>query len=588
MNIKNLFFSLLIITTSLAQFGAIEERIKVNSFSSFDKVYPSGELKVAVVVNVDETWHINSDMPYEDYLIPTQLLIDTTSGIKVKKIFYPPAEDFKLSFSETPLSVWQGEVTFGALIVIPGNVKPGKYNIPLTVEYQACNDITCLAPSSVADTLVVEIADSKEAVNEINQEIFKNIDLSYTPIQVIPEKSEDSMSSLLESSGIFWGLLFVFLGGLALNLTPCVYPLIPITIGYFGGQSEGRTSRLFMLGLLFVLGMAITYSVIGVVTALSGAVFGALLQNPIVIIIIAAIFVVLALSMFGVYEFKMPDALVAKAGGAKSGMYGAFFMGLTMGIVAAPCIGPFVLGLVTYVAAKADPYFGFLMFFVLALGLGTPYLFLAIFSGKIKKLPRAGMWMEGVKHVFGFILIGMALYFLLPLLPKEISGYVLPVFMLFTAGYLLLFEKEASGVAGFRIFKIVFSVLLIAAAIYSIIPSSGQSISWQQYSENVMPVKLDERQGMIIDFYADWCIPCKELDAVTFSDPRVIEEASKFYTFKADMTKSLSPEVETLRNKYKIIGVPTVLVLNSSGEEVERITGFVEPDEFLEALKKVN
>jgi len=333
MNIRNLFFSLLIISTSFAQFGAMEERIQVNSFSSFDKVYPSGELKVAVVVNVDETWHINSDKPYEDYLIPTQLVFDTSSGIKVKKIFYPPAEDFKLSFSETPLSVWQGEVIFGALITIPGNVKPGKYNLQLAVDYQACNDITCLAPSFVADTLVIEIADSKEAVNEINQEIFKNIDLSYTPVRVIPEKSEDSMSSLLESSGIFLGLLFVFLGGLALNLTPCVYPLIPITIGYFGGQSEGRTSRLFMLGLLFVLGMAITYSVIGVVTALSGAVFGALLQNPIVIIIIAAIFVVLALSMFGVYEFKMPDALVAKAGGAKSGMYGAFFMGLTLSLI---------------------------------------------------------------------------------------------------------------------------------------------------------------------------------------------------------------------------------------------------------------
>lgn len=130
--------------------------------------------------------------------------------------------------------------------------------------------------------------------------------------------------------------------------------------------------------------MAVTYSVIGVVTALSGAVFGSLLQNPIVIIIIALIFLILSLSMFGLYEFQLPNSWVAKAGGAKGGFYGAFFMGLTMGIVAAPCIGPFVLGLVTYVAAKADPYLGFLMFFVLALGLGFPYLLLAIFSGKIK------------------------------------------------------------------------------------------------------------------------------------------------------------------------------------------------------------
>src|SRR5690606_25375119 len=172
------------------------------------------------------------------------------------------------------------------------------------------------------------------------------------------------------------------------------------------------------------------------------------------------------LSMFGVYEFKVPDTLVAKAGGAKGGFYGAFFMGLTMGIVAAPCIGPFVIGLVTYVAAKGDPYFGFLMFFVLALGLGLPYLFLAIFSGKIKSLPRAGEWMEAVKHVFGFILLGMALYFLLPLLPKEISGYILPVFGILAAIILVFFDKKGNKVTAFKTFKYVFSLIIIAISVY--------------------------------------------------------------------------------------------------------------------------
>ena len=589
MNIKyRILLSLLFISTSLAQFGGGQEHISITPYASFDKVYAGGELKIAVKIIVDDSWHINSNKPYEDYLIPTEILIDTASGISIKKIYYPPAEDYQFSFSETPLSVWQGEVTFGALIVMPDNIKPGEYKIPVSVDYQACNDMSCVAPSTVSDTLIIQVADSREAVKEINQEMFKNIDLSYSALQSSADEDSSSLSSILENSGIFISLLFIFIGGLALNLTPCVYPLIPITIGYFGGQSEGSTSKLFLLGLLFVLGMAITYSVIGVVTALSGAVFGALLQSPVVIIIIAAIFVVLSLSMFGVYEFKMPDVLVAKAGGAKGGMFGAFFMGLTMGIVAAPCIGPFVLGLVTYVAAKADPYSGFLMFFVLALGLGTPYLFLAIFSGKIKKLPRAGMWMEGVKHVFGFILVGMALYFLLPLIPKEISAYVLPVYMLIVGAYLLLFENVAGKVTGFRIFKIVFSLLLIAAAVYSAVPSSGESIPWKPYSENINIVNADDKKGTIIDFYADWCIPCKELDAMTFSDPAVIAESERFNTFKADMTKSLSAEVELLRNRYKIVGVPTVLVLNASGEEVERITGFVGPEEFLKVLQKVN
>ena len=223
--------------------------------------------------------------------------------------------------------------------------------------------------------------------------------------------SEGSIPNTLASSGLFLSLLLVFLGGLALNLTPCVYPLIPITIGYFGGQSQGNTKKLFSLGVLYVLVIALTYSVVGVVTALSGAVFGTLLQNPIVIIFIVLLFIALGLSQFGVYEFKMPDKLVMKAGGAKSGAFGAFFMGLTMGIVAAPCIGPFVIGLVTYVAAKGDTLYGFLMFFTLAIGLGLPYLFLAIFSGKIKSLPKSGYWLQGVEHIFGLILFGAALYF---------------------------------------------------------------------------------------------------------------------------------------------------------------------------------
>jgi thiol:disulfide interchange protein DsbD len=292
--------------------------------------------------------------------------------------------------------------------------------------------------------------------------------------------------------------------------------------------------------------------------------------------------------MFGVYEFKLPDSLVNKVGGAKSGLFGAFFMGLTMGIVAAPCIGPFVLGLVTYVAAKGDPFFGFILFFDLAVGLGFPYLLLAIFSGKIKKLPRAGEWMEAVKHIFGFLLIGMAIYFINPILPKNIQGYPLPVFMILAAIYLTLFDNLANRIKGFRIFKIVFSVLLVVVAVYALIPSNKKSIGWQHYKPEIVSVSLSGSKGMIIDFYADWCIPCKELDANTFSDERVITIANDFVTIKADMTKSLSPDVETLRNKYNIVGVPTVLIINDKGKEVQRLTGFVNADEFIKLLKSVN
>ena len=568
-----------------AQFGLQQDHVKIESYLSFDKVYPGSEVKLAVKVNIEDGWHINSNKPYEDYLIPTELTIGTTY-FELKKVTYPEAHDFKFSFSEKPLSVYEGQIYIGALLETSKDIKPGKYPLKINLNYQACNDRSCLAPTSVEDTLITIVADNQSIVNEINQDIFNNIDLSYSVLSAGSE-DDDIISSTLEGSGLFLGLLLVFLGGLALNLTPCVYPLIPITIGYFGGQSEGNTRKLFMMGFLFLIGMAVTYSVIGVVTALTGSIFGALLQNPIVILGIVAIFIVLSLSMFGVYEFKLPDGLVQKAGGAKQGYYGAFFMGLTMGIVAAPCIGPFVIGLVTYVAAKGDPYFGFLLFFVLAIGLGFPYLFLAVFSGKIKNLPRAGEWMDAVKHIFGFILVGMAIYFLLPLLPDSISDYLLPAYMAFVALWLLFIEKLANNVKGFRIFKIAFSVLILAISVYAFIPKERNSVAWKPYAEGVIPEQIDA-SGVIIDFYADWCIPCKELDAYTFSDPKVIEGSKNFYTFKADMTKSLSDEVEALRNKYNILGVPTVLILDNKGNEVKRITGFVNADEFYEIIRNVN
>lgn len=582
-------FLILLQELALAQFGP-EDLIRINTISSFDKVNAGGQFKIAVKINIKDSWHINSDKPKEDYLIPSQVNIQIPEGFRLEKTNYPPAEEIKLGFSDTPLSAWQGEILIGSLFSVDKNISEGSYKLIINFDYQACNDMTCLPPSSVTDTLIVQVVSSQSVSNEINQDEFKKIDLSYTDLSSEIKKtteSDNSISNMLENNGLFLGLLFVFIGGLALNLTPCVYPLIPITIGFFGGQSEGKTIRLFGMGLLFVVGMAVTYSVIGVVTALSGAVFGSLLQNPIVIIIIALIFLILSLSMFGLYEFQLPNSWVAKAGGAKGGFYGAFFMGLTMGIVAAPCIGPFVLGLVTYVAAKADPYLGFLMFFVLALGLGFPYLLLAIFSGKIKKLPRAGEWMDGVKHIFGFILIGMALYFIVPLLPKSFSGYVLPIFMIITAVYLLVFDKLGNSVKGFKNFKIVFSILLMALAVYNLLPSAdNNSIDWQEYSESKLSDSIGQTP-VIIDFYADWCIPCKELDAITFSDAKVIEESRKFLSLKADMTKSLSPEVESLRNKFKIVGVPTVLILDSNGSEINRITGFVNAEEFINIIKSI-
>lgn len=584
MNFRKIILILLLFLPqiSFSQFGIKQDIVKIALAPGQDKAQLGKTFKFAAKIIIQNTWHINSNKPNEDFLIASQL-ISKDPKFPFAKVVYPEAKNLNFEFSDQPVSVYDGEVIISGLIQIDENLESGQYKIPIQLRYQACNDNTCLPPTTISDTLTVEVVNDTSSINNLNQELFEGIDLSTSSL--LEKKTEDSLASTLESSGILISLLIIFLGGLALNLTPCVYPLIPITVGYFGGQSEGSTGRLFLLGSLYVLGMALTYSIIGVVTSLSGAIFGALLQNTYVIIGISLLFVVLALSQFGVYEFKLPDSLVIKAGGAKSGVFGAFFMGLTMGIVAAPCIGPFVIGLVTYVAAKGDPFYGFLMFFVLALGLGLPYLVLALFSGKIKKLPRAGDWMEGVKHIFGFLLLGMALYFIGPLLPVGIVSFVLPVFGILAALFLLFIDKMANQIRGFKIFKVVFSLLVIAISVYSLIPSGKGSPDWQTFSDEMYNKSISSNRKMIIDFYADWCIPCKELDALTFSDPEVIEKSKEFDTYKVDMTQTLSDETENLRNKFNIIGMPTVLIIDSRGKEVERITGFVTADEFLRIIE---
>ncbi len=575
---------ILLATTMFAQFPFGKQYIEASYYPSFDKVYAGSEFKLAVDLKIEDSWHVNANKPNDENLIPTEIIVKQNNTFSVQGLYFPKAHEYEFSFSEEPVAVYDGLVTAGVLVTVAENAQPGDYELPVTVSYQACNDQTCMPPMELDTVLTITVAAKTEAVNQINAQKFDGMQLeSAQPTE--ETKDDDSLQSKLEKSGLILGLIIVFLGGLALNLTPCVYPLIPITVGYFGSQSEGSTGKLFGLGVLYVLGMALTYSVVGVVTSLSGAVFGALLQNTFVILAIVAVLFALSLSMFGLYEFKFPDSWVMKAGGARAGGVGAFFMGLTMGIVAAPCIGPFVLGLVAAVAAKGDPLYGFIMFFTLAVGLGTPYLILAVFSGKLKSLPRAGFWMEAVKHIFGLIMIAMALYFLAPILPKSFSGYVLPVYGIGAALYLMFIDKVANNQKGFRIFKIALSVLVIAVSAYLLVPTEKKAPDWQKFTTEAYQSSLANNDKMIIDFYADWCIPCKELDALTFSDDRIIAKSKEYTMYKVDMTKTASEETERIRKQFEIKGMPTILIIDANGNEIKRLTGFVPADEFLEFMK---
>ncbi len=555
-----------------------QDILSVKIIQSHIKQKSGDELYLILKVKLDPDWHINSDKPNEDYLIPSDVTISSKDGFLISNKKFPEAKNLKFEFSDEPVSVFEGEFEIPIIIKIPEEIENGEYSFDVVFNYQACNNQSCLPPDRKILPIKIEITNNEN-------EILTNSDFNFNGFNELIAEKKSKTSSFFDEKNLILSFLLVFLGGLALNLTPCVYPLIPITLGYFGGQSESKTSRLFALASVYVIGMAITYSVIGVVTALSGSLFGSLLQNPFVLVGIALVLIALSLSMFGLYEFQLPASWMSKFGEAKAGYFGALFMGLTMGIVAAPCIGPFVVGLLTFVGAKGDPLFGFLIFFVLALGLGFPYLFLGVFSGKIKSLPRSGEWMIAVKKIFGFVLVGMAIYFLLPLLPESIRSFVLPSFMIMSSVYLLIFDKTGNSIRTFSIIKNILLVVVALIGIWLLIPSEKPSVEWEKVTVN--QIITNDGQPVMIDFYADWCIPCKELDALTFTDERVIKESQRFKRYKVDLTKTGSDETQLAMKKYNIVGVPTVILIDSNGEEVSRITSFVDADKFLKLMIEV-
>lgn len=410
---KALFALLAAVLLPLVTFAQGSDRVvKAKGYASSDSVRPGDKFRVAIAVEVGEGYHINAHRPTLEYLIPTSVAFGAPAGITFADEKYPAPKHRRFEFApDTELAVHEGTILITAEAQADKTIQQGAATIRALVTVQACNDSQCLAPSDLTVEIPIKIAAATQAIKEANAEVFARAaaqpedsgaaDSSAGGLVEYQGGSKDSIANKLATGGIVSVLLGVFFAGLLLNTTPCVYPIIPITIGFFVNQSAAqkgkpKITKAFFMASMYVLGMALTYSLLGVVAAKSGGLFGAALQNPIVLIVLAGTMVALSLSMFGVYEFKLPEFLNRMATSSTqstSGMLGAFVMGLTMGIVAAPCIGPFVLALLVHVGTKGSAAYGFMLFFVLALGLGLPYLVLGTFRARSRRFrARACGW----------------------------------------------------------------------------------------------------------------------------------------------------------------------------------------------------
>jgi thiol:disulfide interchange protein DsbD len=550
-------------------------------------------------ISIRSPYHINADRPTEDYLIGTTVDFRNVPEAVYRKVVFPPAQMRQLGFSENPLAVYEGTVQVTAEIFLAENFKNNEIEIAGAVGYQACDDRSCLPPDEAAFSLKVPVENpAKMEAPAVQAPVEKK-----TVAASVRETGKPA--SRFEGRGLLPLFLLVFIGGLALNLTPCVYPLIPITISYFGGQSGGKKGGLAAHAVLYVVGMAVTYSVLGSIAAFTGGLFGAALQYPPVLVFIALVMVLLSLSMFDVYELRLPAFLSKLAGGSQKGYLGTLLMGLTVGIVAAPCIGPFVLGLLTYVGNRGSVVLGFSLFFVLALGLGIPFLFLGLFSGSLTKLPRSGAWMVWVRKIFGFILIAMAIYFLKPLFPSGLLYHLSLALTMFVAGlYMAWLEPTQTPGRVFRAVRTLVGIVFFGLAL--VITTSGvqgyldetiasrgraittDGIAWSPYSEERLAEASRSGRPVFIDSFADWCIPCKELDKLTFSHPEVVAASREFLMLKADLTSNQDESAKTFSRKFRIKGVPTLIFLKPDGTEIEelRITGFEPKDVFLSKMKR--
>jgi len=571
----------------------------VVSLFGFDNDFLTPEEAFKVSIDKKETGlKINIEIPktiylYDEFLKVVLLPqnIDITKELKLPK---PETYDgFIVHFN-------------GLNIDVPYSLikeKIGDEAYELQFHYQGCSKAgLCYSPMTESIKIDGNGITSVKATTETVEKII-------TEKTTQPVNETDTITQTLQDGSILLILATFFGFGLLLSLTPCIFPMIPILSSIIVQQSnkEGgkmSASRGLFLSLVYVLAMSIAYTIAGVLAGLFGANLQAMLQDPIVIIIFAGIFVLLAFSMFGYFTIGLPQSWQTKLNeksqnGSKSGgVLGVAVMGFFSALIVGPCVAPPLAGALVYIGQTGDAFLGGAALFVMSIGMGLPLLAIGVGAGKY--MPKPGGWMETVTKIFGIVMLAIALWMLERIIPSSLFMFLSAFLLIGTAIYLKVFEDIIIKLITTIIF--IYGVILFTGAVSGSTNVLDPLENFKGGSTVVKKEKLDwlyvtnikeledvvskSSKPVMVDFWATWCVSCKELDNITFKDARVKEELAKLQLVKVDVTKNTEDD-KALMKKFNLFGPPALIFYKDGKEELQkRIIGFKNADEFMENLKR--
>ncbi|MDH4943731.1 protein-disulfide reductase DsbD [Sulfurimonas sp. C5] len=578
--LKAILIFILSITSSLAAGFLMPDQ----AFQPYAKVNDKMEIEAGITLGE------------EIYVYEKQLKMEllNTKDVSIKNINKPaPVEHHgDMVYIESPKYI---------LTLQDTSANKGVKDLKLKISYQGCSEQgLCYEPYTKEFDLKVDTS-----------KLVSNTEEKQLPVAEEDTKSEtDIISDTIKHSGFFVIIATFFIFGILLSLTPCVFPMIPIISGIIISQGHGLTTRkAFALSVVYVLAMAIAYTIAGVLAGLFGSNLQAALQTPWVVYSFAGVFVALAMSMFGFYELKVPEVIVSKVSqnSSQGGYIGVAIMGFLSALIVGPCVAAPLAGALVYIGQTGDAFLGATALFSMSIGMGLPLILVGVSAGKF--MPKPGAWMTMVNAIFGVIMLGVAIWMLDKVISNEITILLYALVGIGFALYLGAFENQT------HIFKRTIGVILfiysltlflsflagktsmtqplgfLAASTTSVQTTKQEELQFEVVTSlEQLDTVLEKNKGkkIMLDFSAEWCVACKEFDEVTFADPAVITELKKYVLVRADVTAN-DENAKALSKKYKVFGPPVIIFFDKELQPIhsKTIVGFTKPKKFLEHLQSL-